>query len=313
MCGAVIAPPPNLRLVLGFSPGSASHNVAQAIVPGLAAHLGRPVELVLHPGESGSVAARMVAKAAPDGNTLLVATLGTHALVPAINPGCGYHPLNDFTPISLLLKAPLILGVPHLSGIRSIAVLIEAARAADPPLIYGSSAVGGAPHLAAELFAHRTGATLQHARYSDTRTLYANLVAGRIGLSFNNVMSMLPLIREQKIVPLGTTGLQPHSALPDVLPIASTGVVNYEITNWLGLVGPSGLPSAAVAEIGSALAAAVHDIAAMPVQSDIATSSADVFAEHLQREWQRWTPIVRELGWIGTALSKSASRADASR
>ena len=292
------ASPSVLRLVLGFSRGSASHNVAQAIAPGLSAYLGRPVELVLQPGESGTIAARMVAAAPPDGNTLLVATLGTHALVPAIDPACGYHPLDDFTPISLLLMAPLILAVPSSAGIHSIAALIERARSADPPLVYGSSAVGGAPHLAAELFAHRVGVKLHHARYSDTRQLYSDLLAGRIGLSFNNVMSMLPLVRERRLVPLGTTGPQPHPALPNVPTIASAGLREYAITNWLGIVGPAKLPKAAITEINAGLAAAAREA---PAASDIVASMPEAFELLLQREWQRWTPIVQELGWTRRA------------
>jgi tripartite-type tricarboxylate transporter receptor subunit TctC len=291
----VTASPPVLRLVVGFSPGSASHNVAQAIVPGLAAYLRRQVELVLHPGESGKIAARIVAAAPPDGNTLLIATLGTHALIPAVDPACGYHPLNDFTPISLLLMAPLILAVPSSAGIHSVAALIERARVADPPLVYGSSAIGGAPHLAAELFARRAGVTLHHARYSDTRQLYVDLVAGRIDMSFNNFMSMLPLIRERRLVPLGTTSPQPHPTLPDVPPIASAGLSGYAVTNWLGVVGPADLQPAAVAEIGAAFAAAAHKVSTNAA-SDFTTSTAEAFEMLLRQEWERWTPLVHELG-----------------
>jgi tripartite-type tricarboxylate transporter receptor subunit TctC len=297
----LIASSSALRLLLGFSPGSASHNVAQMMVPRLAAHLGRPVELELHPGESGKIAARMVAAAKPDGNTLMVATLGTHALVPAIDPGCGYHPLNDFTPISLLLKAPLILGVPSSARIDSIAALIEAARTADPPLVYGSSAIGGAPHLAAELFARRAGVTLRHARYNDTRELYADLLARRIDLSFNNVMSMLPLIHAGTLMPLGTTGARPHPALPDIRPIAAAGLSDYEVTNWLGVVAPAGLSPTTAAKIRKGLAAAAHGVGAANVGSDIAAGTAEDFAALIRSECQRWTPIVREIGGTGVS------------
>jgi tripartite-type tricarboxylate transporter receptor subunit TctC len=304
------ASPPKLRLVLGFSKGSASHNVAQAIVPPLAAHLGRPVELELHPGSSGVTAARMVAAAAPDGNTLLVATLGTHALVPATEPGCGYHPLDDFTPISLLLQAPLILAVPPACGIDSVAALIQAARDADPPLAYGSSAIGGAPHLAAELFAHRVGIRLRHARYSDTRALYADLLAGRIALSFNNLMSMLPLIRARRLVALATTGKQPHPALPDIPRLAAAGLGEYAVTNWLGIVGPAGLPPEAVARFAAACAAATRDAAARDaattgVPSDIVASTPAAFGALIRQQWQMWTPIVRELGWTAAGITSA--------
>jgi tripartite-type tricarboxylate transporter receptor subunit TctC len=282
--------------LLGFSPGSASHNVAQLIVPGLAAYLGRPVELELHPGESGKIAARMVAAAKPDGNTLLIATLGTHALVPAIDPDCGYHPLNDFAPISLLFKAPLILAVPSSSGIGDLAALIEAARKADPALTYGSSAVGGAPHLAAELFARRAGVALRHVRYSDTRELYNDLVAGRIDLSFNNIMSMLPLIRAEKLVPLGTTGALPHPDLVDVPTIASIGLDHYQVTNWLGIVGPAGLLSALIAEINNGLTRATHTTTPANGAFGIVTCSAEEFDVFLRNETDRWVAIIRELG-----------------
>ncbi len=304
---AVSASPSAVRLVLGFSPGSASDNVARAIAPGLAAHLGRPVELARHPGSSGAIAARLVAAAPSDGRTLLMATLGTHALVPAIDPACGYHPLEDFSPILLLLSAPLILAVPRSAGIDSVAALINAARTTDPPLAYGSSAFGGAPHLAAELFAHQAGVRLRHARYSDTRELYADLVAGRIGLTFNNVMSMLPLIRERRVVPLGTTGARPHPMLPDVAPIADAGLKDYAVTNWLGIVGPARLPSATIAEVGAALAASARDIAATTGSSDIRASSAEAFAELIRSELQHWTPVVRELGWTAVGRAAPAS------
>jgi tripartite-type tricarboxylate transporter receptor subunit TctC len=298
-----------LRLVVGFSPNSASHNVARAVAPRLARELGRPVELVLHPGDSGAAAARMVAALPPDGHTLLVATLGSHALVPAMNPGCGYHPLDDFTPISLLLTAPLILAVPASAGSANLAELIEAARNAEAPLSYGTSAVAGAPHLAAALFAHRIGVRLRHARYGDTRDLYADLVSGRIALSFNNVMSMLPLIREGRLVPLGSTGRAPHPALPDVMPIAGLDprLADYAVTNWLGVVGPAGLPAAAIAEIGAALTAAARRLVAAG-ESDVYACPPDTFATLIRSEWQHWTPIVRALGWTTSATRPPDAR-----
>ena len=293
----VTAASPAVRIVIGFSPGSASHDVAQAITPGLAANLHRPVTLDFHPGESGTMAARMVAAAAPDGNTLMMATLGTHALMPASNPACGYHPLADFSPISLLLRAPLILVVPPACGIRSMAALIEAAR--ERPLTYGSSAYGGAPHVAAELFAHRAGIKLGHARYTDTRQLYADLVAGKIDLSFNNLMSLLPLIRAGRLVALGTTDRQPHPALPDVPPIAGTGLTDVVMTNWVGLVGPAKLPPAIVAEIEAALIKAKQESAIRA--AEIAPTTADVFRTHLEHEARFWPAVIRDLDLRGSA------------
>ncbi len=287
-------------MVIGFSPGSASHDVAQAIVPRLAANLRRPVELEFHPGESGAIAARMVAAAAPDGNTLMMATLGTHALVPASNSACGYDPLTDFTPISLLLKAPLILVASRSSGIRSIAGLIDAARAAESPFTYGSSAFGGAPHVAAELFARRAGIKLRHARYSDTRQLYADLAAGKIDLSFNNLMSLLPLVRENRLVALGTTDLRPHVALPDVPPIADVGLSDYVLTNWVGMVGPAKIDRRIVTEISAALGSTSENSAIKRQEPEIIASSPEAFQAHLERESQFWPAVIRDLDLLNS-------------
>lgn len=283
-----------MRLLIGFSPGSASYNVAQMIVPRLSVHLGRKVELEQYPGDSGKFAARMVAAARPDDNTLLVATLGTHALVPALDDNCGYDPVSDFTPISLMLKAPLILAVPATAGAGSLGSFIERARQATPPLTYGSSAIGGAPYLAAELFGRQAGVPFRHVRYADTRELYGDLMDGRIDLSFNNVMSMLPLIEEGRLVPLGTTGSRPHPALPNVAPISGT-VSDYEVTNWLGIVGPAGMPPAAVAEINAAVAAAVHDVSQGDAVSDFVASSAEDFAAFIGSECRRWASAAAHL------------------
>lgn len=266
-------------------------------MPGLAANLRRPVTLEFQPGESGAIAACMVAAVTPDTNTLMMATLGTHVLLPASNLACGYHPLADFTPISLLLKLPLILVVPPSSGIGSIAALIDTAH--ERPLTYGSSAHGGAPHVAAELFAHRAGIKLRHVRYSDTRQLYADLVAGKIELSFNNLMSLLPLIRAGRLVALGTTDRQPHPALPDVPPIVSAGLADVVMTNWVGLVGPAKLAPAIVAEIEAALIKAGRESAIKA--PEIVPTTADVFRTHLEHEAQFWPAVIRDLDLLGSA------------
>jgi tripartite-type tricarboxylate transporter receptor subunit TctC len=286
--------PGPLRIVIGFSRGSASHDVAELIAPGLSSILNRPVELEFHPGESGAIAARLVAASAPDGNTLMMATLGTHALVPASRRDCGYHPLRDFMPLSLLLQAPLILVASRASGIKDIGELIGKALAAKEPLTYGSSAVGGAPHVAAALFARRAGIALKHVCYSDTRELYADLVSGAIDVSFNNLMSLLPLIRENKLVALGITSTAAHPALPDVTPIAEAGVRDYAFTNWVGIVGPAKLDSA----LAAAIAAALAGLRMSPMNKkdpEIEPSTAEAFRAHLHHEYQFWPSALRDL------------------
>ena len=184
-----------VRLVLGFSPGSFSDRIAGIISGPLADALGRQVSIELRPGHNGIQAARDVAAAAPDGQVLFMATLGTHAIAPNIGGSSPYDPLRDFTCVSLVAKSPLLLACNTTLAMESTAELIGHARAADDPLTYATSAVGGAPHLAAELFQELTGITLQHVRYDETERLYRDLEAGAVALSFNNLISMLPRCR----------------------------------------------------------------------------------------------------------------------
>src|SRR5438105_3788275 len=162
-----------------------SDQIAQALKPALMRELGTPLEIVLKPGDNGAPAAVEVARAAPDGETLFMATMSTHALAPHFVDALPYDPLDDFAPVSLVSRAPLVLACHPGLPVTSTAELIELARERPGTLAYGTSSFGGAPHLAAELFAKLAAIELRFARYEETERLYADLEAGRIALSFN--------------------------------------------------------------------------------------------------------------------------------
>ncbi len=135
-------------------------------------------------------AAREVATSEPDGATLFMATLGTHAIAPYLAIDAACDPLRDFTCVSLISRSPMLLACHPSLGVTTVAGLIERARTGE--LTYATSAIGGAPHLAAELFQQLAGVTMRHVRYDETERLYRDLEAGRVALSFNNIISMLP-------------------------------------------------------------------------------------------------------------------------
>lgn len=285
-----------IRLVIGFSPGSASDQIAALIAAPFAARLGRTVTLVRSPGNNGVDAARAVAAADADGNTLFVATLGTHALAPCLRTPSPYDACRDFAPVALLVRAPLLLACHPAVPVRSPGELVVLARGAVGTLTYATSAVGGAPHLAAELFQHLAGITLRHVRFDDTNVLYRDLEAGRVSLSFNNIMSMLPRVRAGALRALAVSTADRSSVAPDVPAIADSGLPGYDVSNWLGVVAPKGVASGTIAALSAALSGALQDaevraaLAAAGVTPDAGTP--EVFAEFMAAELQRWRPVV---------------------
>ena len=286
-----------LEIIIGFSPGSASDDIARLIAQPLGAQLGCRVSIKRIAGESGTLGAHAAAASAADGGTLFMATLGTHALAPHARPNLPYHPLDDFAAVSLLTQSPMLLACHPALPVRSISELIAHARAHPGALAYGTSAIGGAPHLAAELFQSVTGAKLRHARYDETRRLYADLVAGRIDLSFNNIKSMLPHCASGELHPLAVTAAQRSPVAPDVPTLAECGLQDCEVSNWLGLVAPHGTPADVVSRIAEAAIAAINnrDITAMLNAAGIAPcgSTPAAFGDFIASELARWGPIVR--------------------
>ena len=288
-----------VRLVLGFSPGSFSDRIARIISGPLADALGRQVTIELRPGHNGVPAACDVAASVPDGSVLFMATLGTHALAPNLPGIPPYDPLRDFACVSLVAKSPMLLACNTTLAIGSIAELIEHARAEDYPLTYATSAVGGAPHLAAELFQEISGITLQHVRYDETERLYLDLEAGAVAVSFNNLISMLPRCRRGSLRALAVSSADRIAAAPDIPTIAESGVPGYEVTNWVGIVAPPAMDPALLAELGNAVSAAVEsDAVSSVLRADGVVpcgGAPEVFASFMAAELKRWRSIAARL------------------
>jgi tripartite-type tricarboxylate transporter receptor subunit TctC len=284
-----------LRLVLGFSPGSASDIIAHALVPALGDALGATIAIERHLGANGTDAAAMVAASPPDGNTLFVATLGTHALAPHLGR-VAYDPRTSFAPVALVAAAPLVLAVHPSLALETLPALVALARSAPRRLTFATSAVGGAPHLAGELFQALAGVELVHVRYDRTQDLYADLEAGKVAMSFNNVMSMAPRVTSGKLRGLAVTAAERSPVLPDLPTMAEAGIADYAVTNWLGIVAPAGTAPEQVDELNRGVEAALRSpavVAALAKDGVVpAGGSPAAFARHIAQELERWGPVV---------------------
>jgi tripartite-type tricarboxylate transporter receptor subunit TctC len=286
-----------LRLVIGFSPGSASDIVARALAPVLSDRLRLAVDVEPWMGSSGTRAAAMVAaqRNAPD--VLLVATLGTHAVLPNLQSAIGYDPLRDFRAIALLAQAPMVLGVSPQCPARSVEQLLALARSAPAMLKYGTSAVGGAPHLAAALFELRAKVELEHVPYERTDDLYSDLTAGRIHLSFNNAMSMLERMRRGQASGLAVTAANRIAQAPQLPTMAEAGVPDCIVTNWLGVVAAADTGDARVRELNHALLEALRDDGLRARLFELGVEPAggtpEAFGAHIAAEIAKWAPVVQ--------------------
>lgn len=280
----------DLRLLVGFSEGSASNIVASMIAPTLSAFLSQTVRVERLPGENGALCAEHVACAAPDGRTLAIA-IQTHLIGSLLQTRKRYDPIADFAPVAMLARWPMILAVSNALGVTSVDELIALAKSRPGELVYGASAIGGSPHLAAILFRAMTGLDMRLRVYTETNTLYADLAQGRLAVTFNNSMSVLPLARAGKLRMLATTGAVRSPAAPELPTMAET-VPGYEVVSWIGVLAPAATPSPIVARINEATARTVQATQVRELfrahgMEPVVASPAD-FARHLRVELDRW-------------------------
>ena len=285
-----------LTLVVGFSEQSASNRLAKLLARALADVIGAPCRVERIEGANGEAAADTVSKSPADGRTLFVATLGTHALLPH-SGRTPYDPLQSFAPISLLASQPLVLAVRANLGAENVGELARLAKSRSTPLRFGCSALGGAPHLAAELYARIAGIPLEPAVYKETALLYADLRDGRVDLSFNNISSMQEF-SDARVRLLAVTTATRSASLPDVPTMIESGIPNYSFSNWFVLVGPAGLDGQTVSTLNRQVRDAIAVLAPRLQRegiTPIASSPAEARA-HLAAELHKWEPIALRLG-----------------
>lgn len=231
-----------IRIVVTFPAGGAPDILARILAESWQNSLNVPVLVENRPGVGGNIGAELVAKSSPDGYTLLIGTVGIHAINAALYAKMPFDPIADFTPISFLASTPNVLVVNKQLGVTSLRELIALAKSKPNQLTFGSSGIGTSLHMSGELFNEIAGVQIRHIPYKGRAQSIPDLLGGRISMLFDNLSSALPLIQQQEIIALGVTTLKRSPAAPDIPTLAEQGLANFEAVSWFSLMAPAGLP-----------------------------------------------------------------------
>jgi tripartite-type tricarboxylate transporter receptor subunit TctC len=236
-------PKQTIRIVVTFPAGGAPDILARVLAESWQSSLSVPIVVENRPGMGGNIGADVVAKSSPDGYTLLIGTVGIHAINGSLYSKMPFDPIGDFTPISFLASTPNVLVVNKQLGVNSVRELIALAKSKPNQLTFGSSGIGTSLHMSGELFNEMAGVQIRHIPYKGRAQSLPDLLGGRISMLFDNLSSALPLIQQQEIVALGVTTLKRSPAAPDIPTLAEQGLPGFEAVSWFSLMAPAGLPA----------------------------------------------------------------------
>ena len=296
-----------VRIVVPFAPGGTTDVLARALAPELQKAFDQPFVVDNKAGAGGNVGAAEVAKSTADGHTLLMGTVGTHAINAALYPSLPFDPIKDFAPITLVANVPNVLVVnparARAASINSVADLIRYAKANPGKLNMASAGNGTSIHLAGELFKAMTGAVIVHFPYRGSAPALADLLGGNMDLMFDNFPSSMPHIRSGKLKALAVTGSTRSASMPDLPTVEEAGGASlrgYEATSWFGLLAPAGTPPEVVGrlqqETAKALGSpALHErlLAQGAVPSGMSSAA---FTRLIESETRKWAKVVKVSG-----------------
>ena len=287
-----------VRLISTYPPGGGNDTVARAIAQRLTEAYGQQVIVDNRPGANGVIGCEIVARSAPDGYTLLMASIASHAINPALYPKIPYDPVKDFAGVSLLGTTVNILVVHPSIPARTVKELVAYAKS-HPGLTYGSNGIGSSQHLAGALFKSAFGLDIVHVPYKGTGPMTIDLLAGQIAFSFGNATAVLQHVKAKKLVALGVTSLKRQPSLPD-LPAIAEFSPGFEATSWWGLVAPKATPRAVIASLNGQVVKAL-DSADMKtfmnsVGAEPAPTTPEAFDAFARAERIKWARVVKESG-----------------
>jgi tripartite-type tricarboxylate transporter receptor subunit TctC len=283
-----------IRLVVPYTPGGATDIVARVVGQKLGESLGQQVVIDNRPGGGTLIGTDIVAKATPDGYTLLMcaATLGTN---PSLYEKLPYDTLKDFAPVSLVAIVPNILVVHPSLPVKSVQQLIEYAKANPGKLSFASTGNGGSSHLAGELFKSMAGVDMVHVPYKGSAPAHTDVLGGRVPVMFDS--AMLPHIKAGKVRALAVTTLKRSPAAPELPTLAESGLPGYEAVAWFGVLAPAGVPKQIVNKLSSEIVRIVHmpdvqqrfdSLAAEPIGN-----TPDEFATYIKEDIEKWAKVIK--------------------
>jgi tripartite-type tricarboxylate transporter receptor subunit TctC len=287
-----------IRIIVPFAPGGNVDITARTVAPELSALLGQPVLVENKPGAGGTIGANEVAKAAPDGYTLLMGSNSTISVAPALYPNNPYNPVRDFAPISNLAQVPFVLVVHPSVPANNVKELIALAQGKAGQLSMASAGTGSSNHLVGELFQAQTGVRLNHIPYKGSGQALNDLLAGQVNVMFDQLTSASANIKAGKLRALAVSSSARSASLPDVPTFAEAGVAHFDFTNVTGLLAPAGTPSDIIAKLHAAAVKAVNSnavrerFAAMGVIG--VGDQPEQFAWFIREDFARWSKVVKD-------------------
>lgn len=300
-CAAVAQPYPArpVRVIVGFPPGGGVDVLARIMAPKLGERWEQQVVVDNRPGAGGRISAEVAAKAAPDGYTVLMITM-SHAVGAGLYRKLAYHPADSFSAVSLLASTALVLLAHPSLPVKSLKDVIALAKARPGELSFGSSGIGGSPHLAGELFKGMAGINIVHVPYKGAGIAYTDLIGGHVELVIAALPGALPHIKSSKARAIALTSAKRSPASPEIPTIAESGVAGYDVTHWFGLLAPAGTDRKIVDQLHDAFVAVlrIHGTteAVAKAGMDPVGSTPREFDAFLRSEIARWAKVIRDAG-----------------
>ena len=293
-------PTRTIKLVVPFGPGGPTDVSARIVAQVVQSGLGPSVVIENRPGAGGAIGTKSVANAEPDGATLLIGTSATLGVVPALMKNPGYDSIKSFAPVAKVADSTLVLVVPATFPANSVQEFVAYAKANPGRLSFASAGVGNQTQLLAELFKSKAGLDIVHVPYKSGAEMVTAILGEQVQMAFPDVSILIPLIREGKLKALAVTSASRHPQLPDVPTMIESGIPDYIMTFWSGVVAPAGVPAEIVNRLNTAIndgltSASVRENLAK-VGSQASPGTPQEFADFIAAETKKWSAVAKMAG-----------------
>ena len=287
-----------VRLIVPFAAGGNVDITARQIAPGLSELLGQNFIVDNRVGAGGVIGAEAVAKAAPDGYTLMMGSNSTVSVAPSLYPKLAYHPVRDFAPVSLVATTPFVLVVHPSVPARSVKELIALAKTKSGRLAMASGGTGSSNHLVGELFQSLTGAKFTHVPYKGAGPAGVDLMAGQVDLLFDQLSSSVGPLKSGRIRALAVTSAARTAIFPDIPTMKEAGVADFEVTNITGVLAPAGTSAEIITRLNAAISKVLGSASIKErfagLALEPAPSTPEQFSVYIKEDFARWTKVVRD-------------------
>jgi len=289
-----------IKWIVPFAPGGTTDILARTVGEKLSTALGVPVVVENRPGAGGGVGAELVARAAPDGYTIMGGTISTHAINASLYKDLPYDPIKDFVPITMIARVPNMLVVNPGVPAKDVKELIVLLKTNPGKYTFASSGNGTSQHLSGELFKTMAGVDMQHIPYKGSPPALQDVVGGQVTMTFDNITTAWPLAKAGKLKALAVTTAKRSDVAPDVPTLAESGLSGFEVGSWQGVFAPAGTPPAIVKRLNTEIV----KILAMPdvreklgaLGAEIVADSPEEFAAIVKAEVVKWSDVVKKSG-----------------